>query len=394
MNQPVYNPAFYSPPPYPPQPVQPAPGTAPQPYPPQPVGYGGYPPQGAGYPAAPAGALYVPYVPAPPAGPRFSAAPQKDPRKSGGRRAVNLMSLLILLQALLSVGIQLAVMGVSAVMGSTLLYTDELAYTWFVLAMSPLSTALPFFVYMLVGKKDWSRYLRFEKTGFFTGLLLVFASLGLCLLADYPAYAIEVLLESLGASSASAAAPQISSMEGFWLELAGVAVLVPVLEEFAFRGALLSGLRRYGTGFAVAASGLLFGMAHMTPSSVVFASLAGLVMGFLYAKTNNLWLTVAVHALNNALSVVLSNANLLFPSQTAALLLDVLPLGLIGLGMLSLVLLLIFRRQKVFGRREPDMVVEAQPALGPGEAIGCMVKAPMFWGVVGMTFIGAAMLFL
>ena len=244
MNQPVYNPTFYSPPPYPPQPVQPAPGTAPQPYPPQPVGYGGYPPHGAGYPAAPAGALYVPYVPAPPAGPRFSAAPQKDPRKSGGRRAVNLMSLLILLQALLSVGIQLAVMGVSAVMGSTLLYTDELAYTWFVLAMSPLSTALPFFVYMLVGKKDWSRYLRFEKTGFFTGLLLVFASLGLCLLADYPAYAIEVLLESLGASSASAAAPQISSMEGFWLELAGVAVLVPVLEEFAFRGALLSGLRR------------------------------------------------------------------------------------------------------------------------------------------------------
>ena len=146
MNQPVYNPAFYSPPPYPLQPVQPAPGTAPQPYPPQPVGYGGYPPHGAGYPAAPAGALYVPYVPAPPAGPRFSAAPQKDPRKSGGRRAVNLMSLLILLQALLSVGIQLAVMGVSAVMGSTLLYTDELAYTWFVLAMSPLSTALPFFV--------------------------------------------------------------------------------------------------------------------------------------------------------------------------------------------------------------------------------------------------------
>ena len=117
-------------------------------------------------------------------------------------------------------------------------------------------------------------------------------------------------------------------------------------------------------------------------------------MGFLYAKTNNLWLTVAVHALNNALSVVLSNANLLFPSQTAALLLDMLPLGLIGLGMLSLVLLLIFRRQKVFGRREPDMVVEARPALGPGEAIGCMVKAPMFWGVVGMTFIGAAMLFL
>lgn len=304
------------------------------------------------------------------------------------------MSLLILLQSLLMVGLQLAVMGYSAAVGSDLIYRDNLALIWLTLAMSPLSTALPFLAYMLVGKKDWSSYLRFEKTGFFTGLLLVLAGLGLCLLADYPAYAVEALLESFGASSASSAAPQIASMEEFWLELAGIAVLVPLMEEFAFRGVLLSGLRRYGTGFAVVASGLLFGMAHMSPVSVVFASLAGLVMGFLYAKTNNLWLTVAVHALNNALSVVLNNANLLFPPQTAALLLDALPLGFVGLGALSLVLLLIFRRRQAFGRKEPDPVVEARPPLGPGESIGCMVKAPMFWGVAGMVLVGAAILFL
>ncbi len=400
MNQPVYNPAPYQPAPYPPQPQPPQ---VQQPYPACPGQAGGapvpfspgYPPQGAGYLSpAPAGAAFAPYPPAVPAAPRFSAAQQKDPRKTGGRRAVNLMSLLILLQSLLMVGLQLAVMGYSAAVGSDLIYRDNLALIWLTLAMSPLSTALPFLAYMLVGKKDWSSYLRFEKTGFFTGLLLVFAGLSLCLLADYPAYAVEALLESFGASSPSSAAPQIASMEEFWLELAGIAVLVPLMEEFAFRGVLLSGLRRYGTGFAVVASGLLFGMAHMSPVSVVFASLAGLVMGFLYAKTNNLWLTVAVHALNNALSVVLNNANLLFPPQTAALLLDALPLGFVGLGALSLVLLLIFRRRQTFGRKGPDPVVEARPPLGPGESIGCMVKAPMFWGVAGMVLVGAAILFL
>lgn len=398
MNQPVYQPAPYLPAPpqggYPPQaaPVQTAAAPA---YPPQaPYGYGPAPyPQGpyvqGAYPppAAPVN-FYDPSL----AAPRFTTV-LKDPRKVGGRKMMNLMALLILLQALLSVGIQLAVMGVFAAMGSSLLYTDSMALLWLTLAMSPLSTALPFFVYMLCGKKDWGQYLRFEKTGFFTSLLLVFAGLGLCLLADYPAYAIEVLLESLGASGSSAAAPEITTIEGFWLELVGIAVLVPLMEEFAFRGALLSSLRKYGTGFAILGSGLLFGMAHMTLTSVVFATLAGLVMGFIYAKTNNLWLTVAIHALNNALSVVMSNADLLFPSETADIVVEALPVSLIGLGALCLVLLLIFRRRQVFGRKE----TEAAPALPPlraGESLGCMVKAPMFWGVAGMVIVGTATLFL
>lgn len=402
MNQPVYQPAPYPPAPpqgvYPPQTAQAAPsqpaaalpyppqasyGYAPAPYPQGPYGQGAYPPAPVNY--------YGPSAGQPT--PRFTVAAPKDPRKLGGRRMMNLMSLLILLQSLLSVGVQLAAMAVSAAAGSTLLYTDSLALLWLTLALSPLSTALPFFVFMLFGKKDWGQYLRFEKTGFFTGLLTVFAGLGLCLLADYPAYGVEVLLEFLGASGMSAAAPEITSMEGFWLELAGIAVLVPLMEEFAFRGALLSALRKYGTGFAITGSALLFGMAHTSLTSVVFATLSGLVLGFIYAKTNNLWLTVAVHALNNALSVVISNVDLLFPSGTAAIVSETVPMALIGLGALCLVLLLIFRRRQIFGRKE----AEANPAFPPlraGESIGCIVKAPIFWGVAGMVAVGTAALFL
>ncbi|QKG58965.1 CPBP family intramembrane metalloprotease [Hymenobacter sp. BRD128] len=80
-------------------------------------------------------------------------------------------------------------------------------------------------------------------------------------------------------------------------------LLAPVLEEILFRGLLLRGLlRNYSPVVAIGQSALLFGVFHLNPAQSLFALLMGLMLGWLYYRTQSLALCIALHALNNLLS--------------------------------------------------------------------------------------------
>ena len=76
-----------------------------------------------------------------------------------------------------------------------------------------------------------------------------------------------------------------------------------LVEEFACRGLILGSLRKYGDGFAVLVSAILFGLMHGNFDQMPFAFMVGLVLGFIVVKTDSLWIAVAVHAANNFISV-------------------------------------------------------------------------------------------
>ena len=89
--------------------------------------------------------------------------------------------------------------------------------------------------------------------------------------------------------------------------LVSLAVVVPLLEEVFFRGLLLGGLRRGGMRWAAAwlLSSLLFGLAHVTPAAVLYATVAGLLLGALVLRTGSTTVSFAAHAGVNALPVLL-----------------------------------------------------------------------------------------
>jgi membrane protease YdiL (CAAX protease family) len=90
--------------------------------------------------------------------------------------------------------------------------------------------------------------------------------------------------------------------------------LVPLMEELLFRGHFLFGLsRRYGLGFGLLFSSILFGLAHVMPVAVVYAAVAGLVIGWLGLTTRSIWPGVALHAGCNALPVLLPERVLPIP---------------------------------------------------------------------------------
>lgn len=78
-------------------------------------------------------------------------------------------------------------------------------------------------------------------------------------------------------------------------------LIAPALEEFFFRGVLLSRLRGCGDRFAILTCGLLFGFAHMNLKQFFYAFAVGCFFSYLTLRTGTIRLSILLHALINFL---------------------------------------------------------------------------------------------
>ena len=85
-----------------------------------------------------------------------------------------------------------------------------------------------------------------------------------------------------------------------------LAFLAPLLEEVFFRGAIQGVLMRFfGRPWpAIIVAALVFGIFHMNPVQVVYATLLGIVFGWIYYRTGSLMSVIVGHVLNNSLAVL------------------------------------------------------------------------------------------
>jgi membrane protease YdiL (CAAX protease family) len=96
--------------------------------------------------------------------------------------------------------------------------------------------------------------------------------------------------------------------EGLGLEDAVLdfVVLAPVIEEIAFRGAILGALLRVvDRGAAVILTAFLFATIHLSPVSFGHLFLIGLLCAEVRLRSGSLYLPMAVHALYNAVVVAI-----------------------------------------------------------------------------------------
>jgi len=85
-------------------------------------------------------------------------------------------------------------------------------------------------------------------------------------------------------------------------------VLAPLFEEMLFRGLLLRAfLQRYPRGVAIVASALYFGAAHLNIYQFFLAFFLGLLLGWLYERSQSLIPCLALHAALNSTVFLLSN---------------------------------------------------------------------------------------
>ena len=98
-----------------------------------------------------------------------------------------------------------------------------------------------------------------------------------------------------------------------------VGLLAPLVEELVFRGAVLKALLRWKQNpwVGIAISALLFALIHMNPAQMPHAFLIGLLLGWMYYRTDSIVPGVVYHWVNNTVAYIMYN---LYPNPDLTLL--------------------------------------------------------------------------
>ena len=241
-------------------------------------------------------------------------------------------------------------------------YTPVLYYLSYGLSYV-VGLALPVMLYFAIKRIALHEILPFEKAGVLKTVACVFFGSAVCLLANFPANVVVNIQNAFGFSGAT---PEMPLTDDSWvLVLYGIAIAIipPIVEELLFRGMIMQSLRKYGNGFAVIASALMFGLYHGNFVQMVFAFIAGLVMGFVVIRTGSLWASILIHFINNGISVFIQMVQRYAGEDTANTVNGIVVVSLLVLGVISLIYLLI-KDKHFFSVEKPDPFLKLSSKLG------------------------------
>jgi len=93
-----------------------------------------------------------------------------------------------------------------------------------------------------------------------------------------------------------------------WFVLVGV-ILAPIVEEIFFRGFLFQGFRQsYGWVNGALLSSAVFGLAHLDPVAFIPTFILGVLLAYMYHRSNSVWPGIILHILVNALGLCVAYA--------------------------------------------------------------------------------------
>ena len=190
--------------------------------------------------------------------------------------------------------------------------------------------------------------------------LIAYAKTHLHLLEEDTMYALNSILELLNLESVEIVPPENSFEKPDAL-----------LEELVFRGYVLCTLRTYGDWFAVVISALLFGLMHGNVAQIPFALIVGVALGWLYIMTDNIWIPIAVHLINNGFSLLLQYLTIGMDEIKQGLITAFSICSLIVIGAICMAVLLV--RHSALLRRLPK-----RSGLSLGARVGALLSSKGF----------------
>lgn len=195
-----------------------------------------------------------------------------------------------------------------------------------------LSLLLPTMIVSAAFKKNVLPFGPSKSVPFGLAFFGVIAAVGLCMLSNViNSYLLQYFSE-IGLSVPEAPQTMVETPTSLALNLFTIAVLPALLEEMIYRGCILRTLRPYGNGLAVVVSSVFFSLMHGNLRQIPFAFMVGLVLGYLYVSTNNIWLPIAVHFANNAISVLMEYFAYSVPASLQGAFYTIIIYGFIALG--------------------------------------------------------------
>lgn len=197
-----------------------------------------------------------------------------------------------LFSALLSKAGAFAGMGISSWVGYAIM---QVAFIAVVLIYAKVRKVDEFAVARVRPLKNWKQWLLLPIITIAT--ILVFLPL---------ANAWSAFLGVIGYSGGGVAMPDYSNVGIYFLSLLIMAVVPAIGEELLVRGNLFHGLSTRNVWFGILISALMFSLMHANPVQTVHQFGLGVVLAIVLALSGSIWACVAVHFLNNFISITLT----------------------------------------------------------------------------------------
>lgn len=184
-------------------------------------------------------------------------------------------------------------------------------------------------------------------------LPLIGIALGTSIIGSYLSSALDSIMNAFGTSSAMPDIPQSSDPLSVILSLLAVCFAPALMEEFAFRGIILGSLRKFGDGFAILMSALLFGMFHGNLVQIPSAFLAGLGLGYITVASGSMWPGIIAHFINNAIATLTGLLGETMSGDAYLLANNIVSLLMLAAGIVGF-LLLLKQKPKAFEFKKSD----------------------------------------
>lgn len=146
---------------------------------------------------------------------------------------------------------------------------------------------------------------RIKAGSFLTAVVMAF---GAVYLTNIIGNVITTLISMLRGRGVQNQLVNVTESASLWMIALWMVVCAPIMEEYVFRKLIVDRTVRYGQGTAVLLSGLMFGLFHGNLNQFVYAFVLGMLLAFLYVKTGNLKITIAIHMMINFMGGLVSSA--------------------------------------------------------------------------------------
>lgn len=171
--------------------------------------------------------------------------------------------------------------------------------------MSIIASVLPFYMVSSLMKNKTSDLIQFKPLEKKFGLACIGIGMMVCVYSNVAANLLLSNLNSIGFHPSIPEMPYDNSIVPIIMYIISIAIIPPLVEEFAYRGIILGSLRKYGDGFAILVSATLFGLMHANFSQIPFAFIIGLILGFLTVRLNSILPAIIIHFINNFSATIL-----------------------------------------------------------------------------------------
>lgn len=172
--------------------------------------------------------------------------------------------------------------------------------------ISSLSFIVPFSIVHLVSGKKFSAVIPpfAPQKDLWVPFLLI--GLGFCAFSNIGISVLSQFFERMGFEYNLSAGEDPKGIFGFFISVISTAMVPALVEEYAYRGVIHSIVSRFGEGFSIFITAVLFGVMHGNFRQMPFAFVLGLYFGYVRVKTGTLWICVVIHFINNLVSTLLS----------------------------------------------------------------------------------------